>query len=292
MDALKIWFADFWPEWPQEDFVTPILSKHFDIKLDEDRPDVLFHSVFGGMQETPRYKCKKILYLGENKRSNEYGSNYSISFDLHSDTNFRLPLWQVYILLKSSLLDYTILKSPLLDRLYNRINMKEFSKWCAFVVSNPSNFIRNSLYMRLNEYKAVSSYGRAFPNDFSLQKLSEGRYWRDAKDEFFQKHSHKFMVAVENSPYKYYCTEKLMDAFLANTIPIYWGDTRIAEEWNERAFVNGTKIDIVEAVKKIDRDDGLFRAMYEEPIFTDEQKKKLENNLKSFEEWLINAVKV
>jgi len=280
METLKIWFADFWPEWKDEDFITPILKNHFNLELNNN-PDVVFYSIFNKMSEISNFKCKKILYLGENRRSSEFESNYSITFDPHSDTNYRLPLWQVYLLLKPELK----------DRLYNRHRIEKFDKWCAFVVSNPSNFIRNSLFHQLNTYKSISSYGRYLTNDFNLQQLSQRKYWRDAKAEFFNLNSHKFMFAVENSPYKYYCTEKLMDAFLANTLPIYWGDVKIGEDWNEKAFINGTKIDILEKVKKIDQDRGLFDAMYSEPIFTYEQKLKLEMNIANFEEWLIEVIK-
>jgi len=281
METLKIWFADFWPEWKDEDFITPILKNHFNVELDKNNPDVVFHSIFNRMSETPTFKCKKILFLGENRRPTEFGSNYSITFDPHSDTNYRLPLWQVYLLNKPELR----------NRLYNRFKVDTFERWCAFTVSNPSNFMRNTIFHQLNGYKPVSSYGRYLTNDFSLQQLSQGKYWRDAKAEFFNMHPHKFMIAIENSPYKYYCTEKLMDAFLADALPIYWGDVRVGEDWNEKAFINGTKIDILERVKKIDQDKGLFDAMYSEPIFTYEQKLKLEMNIASFEEWLIEIIK-
>ena len=218
METLRIWYADFWPEWKDEDFITSILSKEYSVVLDQRNPDVLFHSIFNGMRDTPNYKCKKVLYLGENHRPEKFGANYSISFDPHSETNFRLPLWQVYLL-----------NNPELKaRLYNRNKPAIFENWNAMVVSNPGNFFRNSLYELLNEYKPVKSYGRYRNNDQSLLKLSQGKYWRDAKDEFFQQHTHKFMMAVENSPYRYYCTEKLMDAFLSGTVPIYWGDSRVA----------------------------------------------------------------
>ena len=33
MNKLKIWFTDFWPEWKDENFILPILKRHFDIEL-------------------------------------------------------------------------------------------------------------------------------------------------------------------------------------------------------------------------------------------------------------------
>lgn len=282
METLKIWFADFWPEWNNEDFITPILRNHFNIVLDKNNPDVLFHSIFNRMSETSNYKCKKILYLGENWRPEQFKSNYSISFDPCSNTNFRLPLWQVYLLLNP---DYK-------NRLYNRKNWKreEFKRWCAFTVSNPSNFMRNSAYHTLSSYRYVDSYGRYLTNSSELQEYSKGKYWRDAKDNFFLENPHEFMMAFENSPYRYYCTEKLMDAFLVGAMPIYWGDTRVSEDWNKDAFIDVCRQDL-DIVKNVDKDKGLFKSMYEQPVFTDEQKKKLEDNLLNFKNWLIDIVK-
>jgi hypothetical protein len=281
MDKLKIWFADFCPEWKDEDFITPILKNHFGIVLDRNNPDVVFHSIFNRMEEVAKYKCKKILYLGENHRPEQFGSDYSISFDPHTEKNFSLPLWQVYLLNKPSL------KSQLF--LMNRFK-EDHERWCAFTVSNSNNFMRNSFYHQLNGYKMVHSYGRYLTNDTGLINFSEGKYWRDAKEEFFKEHSHKFIMAIENSPYKYYCTEKLMDAFLGYGLPIYWGDTRVKEGWNEKAFINGTKLNILDEVKRIDADPGLYKAMMMEPIFTEEQMHNLEQNISYFEEWLIEKI--
>jgi hypothetical protein len=235
------------------------------------------------MQEITKYKCKKILYLGENWRPEQFKSNFSISFDPHSEINYRLPLWQVYILRKPELM----------ERLFNRINYKEeeFKKWCAFTVSNPSNIVRNSAFQQLNNYKHVESYGRCLMNNTSLQQLSKGRYWRDAKDEFLLQNPHKFMIAYENTPYRYYCTEKLMDAFLVGSMPIYCGDPRVGEDWNKEAFIDFTRGFDFEKIKNLDKNWDLFAEIYNQPIFTEEQKNKHEYNMVNFETWLNNIIK-
>jgi len=280
METLKIAYIDFWPEWADEDFITPLLKAHFNIEIDPKNPDVIFHSVFG--TNANNYSCKKILFLGENKRYQNYNTDYSITFDPHTNTNYRLPLWQAFILKKPELL----------DRLFNRVQHKSFDNFCSFTVSNGANFIRNGIFNQLNNYKKVKSYGRYMTNDQSLQKASQERYWRDAKDDFFVTNKHKFMLAYENNAYKYYCTEKLMDAFLGGSLPIYWGDVRAKEDWNDKAFIDGTKLGsgVLDIVKRLDNDQSLFDDMYSQPVFTDEQKKKLLENLKSFPKWLIKII--
>ena len=281
METLKIAFADFWPGWNDEDFITPILEKKYNIVVDQKNPDVVFHSIFGGMKETPKYKCKKVLFLGENWRPNRFGSDYSISFDPYSETNFRLPLWQVYLL-----------KFPeYLPRLFDRKRHDEFERFCSFTVSNPSNNTRNRVFDEMTSYEKVHSYGKVRMNDFGLNKATRGRYWREAKDEFFLQHPHQFSIAFENTSYPGYCTEKLMDSFLAGSLPLYWGDPRIKEEWNPKAFLNVNDFTgYLDEIQRIHQNWEYFNEYYSEPVFTDLQKDKLLNNLGEFEKWLFKIV--
>ena len=284
MEKLKVAFLDFWPEINDENIFLPILQKHFDVEVTKNNPDIVIHSIFNRMQETPKYNCKKILFLGENYRPSQFPTNYSISFDPHSETNFRLPLWQLYLIF-----------NPLLkDKLFNKIKHNIFNEFFSFTVSNGGNVIRNGFYYYLTQYKKVRSYGKIKTNDLSLQRESQGKYWRDAKDAFFIKNTHKFSIVFENNSYPYYTTEKLMDAFLAGSIPIYWGDPKVNEDWNSNAFINVGKIgteNAIQLIKEMDNNDGKFAKMYNEPVFTKEQKNNLEYNINRFEDWLIEIIK-
>ena len=283
METLKIAYADFWPEWEDENFIEPVLKKHYNVVIDQQNPDVLFHSIFGGMQETPKYKCKKILFLGENYRASKFFSDYSISFDPHTPTNFRLPLWQVYILMRPYYL----------NSLFDRLHHSTFERFASFTVSNGNNFMRNGIFQQLNSYKRVHSYGRYLTNSYELQNASKGKYWRDAKESVFKEYRHKFAITYENTPYPYYCTEKIMDGFLEGSVPIYWGDPKVKEDFNEKAFINVNDHggDLLNFIKKMDLNKEIFEEKYNEPVFTNSQKDKLENNLKKFETWLIKSIK-
>ena len=134
-------------------------------------------------------------------------------------------------------------------------------------------------------------------NDFSLQNMTKsGDYWRPLKAKYFHDHSHKFSICYENTSTPYYCTEKLMDAFLSNSLPIYWGDSRSIEDFNEKSFINVHRLqkmetNLIDTIKRLDTNDKEFLDIYNEPVFTDSQKKKLEDNLGNFEEWLISIIK-
>ena len=106
METLRIAYTDFWPGWEEENFIEPILKQHFNIVVDQQNPDVVFHSVFDGQQGIKRYpNAKKILFLGENRRPRPSIADYTISFDPHSSTNYRLPLWQAYLIKNTELKD-------------------------------------------------------------------------------------------------------------------------------------------------------------------------------------------
>jgi hypothetical protein len=99
--------------------------------------------------------------------------------------------------------------------------------------------------------------------------------------------SHKFDLAFENSSYPGYATEKIVQAFAAGTVPIYWGDPLIAREYNEKAFVNCHNFSdfdaVIEEVKRVDQDDELYRSMLEEPALVNANQRMIHNqNLEAF----------
>jgi len=99
-------------------------------------------------------------------------------------------------------------------------------------------------------------------------------------------------MAYENTSTQYYCTEKLMDAFLVGSLPIYWGDPKVVEDWNQKAFINvqsqGAWFDLL---KTADVDKTFWEDFYMEPVFTDEQKSRHLANLEEFDNWLVKTVK-
>jgi len=294
---LRVAFIDFWPEFEKdENFFSPILETHFNIIKDLKNPDVVFFSVFGNSNIDKYKNALKILFIAENILNPIYSiaikyrisaaynkADYTISFDKHSDINYRLPLWQVFILNKP---EYW-------DKLTNRVNHSRFKNFCSFTVSNDSNFIRNGMFSQLSSYKQVNSYGRYLTNNNALQIASQGRYWRDAKDDFFEKNTHKFSIAFENNSAPYYCTEKLMDSFLSGSMPIYWGDPKVKEDWNGAAFLNYNdyQSSVIQVIKKMDTDYEIFESKYHAPVFLETQKQKHIENIEGFKEWLINKMK-
>ena len=49
--------------------------------------------------------------------------------------------------------------------------------------------------------------------------------------------SYKFSISMENSEGDGYVTEKIIESFIAGTIPIYYGDYMIDEYINPKAYI-------------------------------------------------------
>jgi len=54
--------------------------------------------------------------------------------------------------------------------------------------------------------------------------------------EFYSRY--KFVICMENTKQETYITEKIVNGFLAQTIPIYWGSDKVGEYFNLDRFIN------------------------------------------------------
>ena len=120
------------------------------------------------------------------------------------------------------------------------------SKFCAAVISNNDtySYFRLQFIKELNKYKQVDMGGYVFNNI--------GRKVKN-KIEFLS--SYKFSISMENSNGDGYVSEKIIESFIAGTIPIYYGDYMIDEYINPKAYIliKGEK----KMKKKIDRNEEL-----------------------------------
>ena len=86
-----------------------------------------------------------------------------------------------------------------------------------------------------------------------------------------------FSIAIENSAYQHYFTEKIIDCFLASTIPFYWGCKNIEEYFPPESFI---PIDIFDFEKSIN--------IIEESLNNPEEFKKRYNFLKEAKNLCLN----
>ncbi|EOI4125523.1 TPA: glycosyltransferase family 10 [Campylobacter jejuni] len=266
MKEIRIKIVDWWTRDYKHNFIIKQLQSRYKIIFSEN-PDYLIFSCFG--KEHLKYdNCIKIFYCGENERADYNLTDYSIDFDYidFSDRHLRLPsfLRRGY----QQILKY----NQKIDS--ERIKKSFRNNFCSFIVDNSNEKYnpRGMFFDKLSLYKKVDSYGK-YKNNTADKKIL--KRLSDDKHEILLKY--KFNICFENSSYPGYLTEKLFDAFFAGCIPIYWGDTslnniEICKEYiiNPKSYINahdfGTLDELVEEVKRIDKDDKVYHAMLSEPI--------------------------
>lgn len=249
-------------------FFVNILSEDYEIIRDDVNPDYLIFGDrnFGNSNvEYNNKRCIKILYTGENERPWNYSCHFAITFDhIDDDRHYRLPLYVIYDF-DNQHRDVTNTKT--LNRDPSDLNKKFKDKFCSFVVKNGACEKRNYFFQRLNEYKRVDSAGPLFNNVGYILERGDGAV--QAKMKFLG--NYKFNLCFENSSYAGYATEKLYEAYMFGTVPIYWGSTTIECDFNPKAFLNWHEYQdddaFMQAIIDVDQSPELYEQMYMEPLF-------------------------
>jgi hypothetical protein len=262
MKKIKIKISNFNPEVQLSFsyFIYQSLKKYYDVEFSEN-PDYLFYHE--SSYEHVQYNCVKIFYTGENISPNFNLCDYGISFDYmqFEDRSFRMPVYLVAafynqkdIELAGGQIDFSQ------QGVFTKEDLAKKTEFCSFVYSNYlAEESRQEIFDALSAYKKVNS-GGGYLNNVGGRVAS--------KFEFESKH--KFSIAFENSSRLGYTTEKIVCSLAANTIPIYWGNTAIGREFNEKRFINchdyKSFAEVVERVKEIDANDELYLRIINQPI--------------------------
>jgi hypothetical protein len=294
---------------PRFNHLTTPLSRLFNIEvcLPDDSghlhpiPDILFVSVFEREGIVPQYRfwpylqsnpnetplslhprydgCTKVFTSDENLRVPWYECDYAITSDFLDDPrHIRLPIY-VHLTLEiiSShseaikkknlhIPNPELLKDPTQD--WTAVLAKK-TKFCNFVFTNPRPQERILFFKLLSKYKRIDSGGEVLNNlghtieqDPDTRVLGKLAFLRD----------YKFTIAFENSVQPGYVTEKITEPMSMNSLPIYWGCSRIGEEFNKKSFVDATGRkfqDVVDEIVELDRNDNKYVEMLRQPWFHD-----------------------
>jgi len=243
---LRLKYTDFYKGWPvQENVFSQILSELYDLEFSED-PELLIFLPFG--DQHLKYRCRKLFITGENVRPNFNVCDYAFSFDyLDNARNYRFPLalWDK----RTRPQDWSA-----------EMELQKKTRFCNFVFSNPSSPLRNQLYEKLSHYKKVDSGGR-YKNNLGYRLADKHSFVSQCK----------FTIAYENSSYPGYITEKIADAFAANTIPIYWGNPLVHLDFNPGSFINfydcGSNEAVIERIIELDQNDTAYMEMLRQPCY-------------------------
>jgi hypothetical protein len=256
-------YRNFWTE-----DVVESTKIYFNMLLDplDIKKRVYIHSVFDSLPYTGEYKRNGDVHILVNGETWDKGDldNYDVKLIMEDTDITKGIICHPLFIMDSYVYNYW----PMYMSIRNMVKKKKF---CIFVVSNDSNKIRNRFFEKLSEYKRVDSGGRVMNNmGMSAPRNDElnGDY------SYFKFLSeYKFMICFENTNRPNYLTEKLANAYLGNTVPIYWGASKVRTWFNKDAILQleetGTEEQmdrLINRIKEIDNDDILYEEMYRRPL--------------------------
>lgn len=229
------------------------LSEKYIIEYTND-PDYYICNCF--TNDYMKKDCIVIQVCGENTTPDFNVVDYAIGHDhmIFGDRYLRFPIFFYW-------------KEDYKDALTKHLRTDDYylakEKFCNFIYSSKwRNVIRDEFFMNLSTYKRVDSGGRTLNNI--------GRLVDDKR--LFQE-NYKFSIAFENSLKDGYTTEKIIQAFSAGTIPIYWGNPSVVKDFNPKSFINlhdfNNVEECIDRIKEIDTSQELYLEMQHEPIYAD-----------------------
>ncbi len=243
------------------DYFSPVvaaLADEYAIIRDPKNPEFLFFCCVGTSHR--RYDCVKIQYVGENMTPDFNWCDYAVGYDyiefedryIRNSRNMRCFPWCAEHVKLSKERDFIVAEA------------ESKTGFCNFIYSNAKSAdpIRMEFFEKLSKYKQVDSGGRCCNNI--------GYF---VKDKIEWQRRYKFSIAFENSAKSGYTTEKIIEPLVAHTIPIYWGDPRVCEEFNVNRFINYADYPcmdaVIDRVRELDNDHDQYLNMLSQPWFPD-----------------------
>lgn len=257
---------------PYDNSILDILQKHYDVEVCDD-PDYLICGVlYGGWWYEGLYHQYilqsgkvRILIDGENLVPDYNLVDYSIcQYPIeYYDRNCYFPCGiEAFTNRRTFFRELQDKKRDYPDEI---LKTKEY--FASFIASHDSEYnIRGDFFKALNQRKRVESVGSY------LNNMPDGLTvdWLDGSKETFLKKC-KFTLCFESTKHEGFITEKIVEAFYSDTIPIYYGSDNIKDIFNPNAFINISDYPdydaAIDKILEIENDDQLYLGMLRQPIF-------------------------
>ena len=237
-----------------------IINKIYDVEI-ADVPDFVIATPLDKPFNYCNYDCVRILYTGENFSPDFNVFDYAIICD---DIRFRDRFYQFQQFNASGWALQAAQKH--INVPDNLLQSKKY--FCDFIYKNSQGQpLREETFHKLSEYKRVESGGTW------LNNMPGGRVigWPDEK-QIFQKQC-KFSIAIDSMRYPGFITEKITNAFMNRSIPIYLGAPEVNSIFNPKSFINIADYknldEVLDFVKFLDTHDDEYMKMMSEPAFLD-----------------------
>ena len=148
---------------------------------------------------------------------------------------------------------------------------KPKTKFCAYMYQMIHQH-RINYFNLLSKYKKVDGLGKCcrnvnIPETRGVYTLN--KTFNDIAVELYSQY--KFVLAIENSMIDGYSTEKLLSPIIANSVPIYWGDSYIFKYINKKRVVYALDFssddELLTHIIYLDNNDEAYKSIINEPIF-------------------------
>jgi GR25 family glycosyltransferase involved in LPS biosynthesis len=227
-----------------------------------EEADILICSCFGNIKM--KYPNKIKIFLGFESVCKDYveradDTNYCFSSfsDILTNHNYNFGLYFIYH------------GFPLYKKLKEPRIMYPKTKFCICIISNENASFRKEFVMELMKYKHVDCYGKLFKNTYN--DIIDTTSWYNPHIMDIIK-DYKFMICMENTQVTNYWTEKIINGYIGNTIPIYWGDPNICDIFNTKSFIDINTLGIengIQIIKTIDNNHMIYEDMFKSPLVTE-----------------------
>ena len=239
----------------------PLLRRRFEL-VSSEYPDYVVFTHAGHRHKL--YSCTKIFYTQENYAPNWRNCDFAIlSIKVDDPRAFHLPVYSLCC-------NAADLVRPAAMACHELLASK--TAFCAFLTGYVDSTVqvRTRFFHQLNACKRVDSAGTALNNTgYNIRGQCPRRAWLSR---------YKFYLAFENSAAPGWVTERIVDAFAAHTVPIYWGDRAVKEQFNPAAFIDRRDFPSDEAcikhILKVDSDDQIYRRYLAAPPFQNNRPNK------------------
>lgn len=242
--------------------------------------------VFEGLMKNEIAFCPRenvVLITGEPPTYKKYNKKFVRQFNkvitCHRDMKHRKKIyWQQALCwhIGLQITDYTDFHKCNIKTIKNydqlksmKVKIKDKNKLCSVILSNKA--ITRGHKDRIN-------FVNTLKNHFGDKIDIFGRGFKNIEDKWEAIGPYKYHIVLENSSVDDYWTEKLADAFLGESYPIYYGANNIYSYFDKNSL---TKIDIYKPEQAIN----IIEKVIEEDYYNKHKKEIIKSKIKILDEY-------
>ena len=259
MQKLKVKYIDMYPAYQLKTGMEyDIFTKHFDVQLTDENPDIVVSGGFGGKYLSD---CapKLCINVENNIIHQEYVDIAICPNVLHTKRYFQ----------NSNIVMYDGFSNLLTKNQRHPLYTPNKQKFCVFMYHNDTALARKIFCKKLMQYKQVDCLGRVMRNTQIIKPkdISDNTNWKQEQLHIYNQY--KFTIAFENSSAPGYVCEKILQPLLVGSIPIYWGGEDVKQYFNPDGFIHVNDFksfeDCIAYVQKVDNDPELYQKYLDAP---------------------------